>query len=96
MLFPIDDNNLYTLYFYIFYVGTDENKTFSESCPMKFQSSCEELKNWTIQLKKRHVFIHVNAMEKNRDQRGFLAGYSVNKKKGISNFWAVLVSLHRT
>ena len=66
--------------------GTDENKTFTESCPIRFLSSCGELKSWTIEAARRKLFIHVNIMERYRDQRGFLAGFSINTHKGTHDF----------
>lgn len=68
--------------------GTDSNnRTFSESCPIRFLSSCTVLNTWTILLKKRILFIHVNIMVKYKDQRGFLAGYTINavNRKGTVN-----------
>ena len=42
--------------------------------------------SWTIEAAKRKLFIHVNIMEIYRDQRGFLAGFSINTIKGTYDF----------
>ena len=75
------------LYFdlaFYYLAGTDSNETFSESCPMKFLSSCEKLESRRIRLKKRRIFIHVNIMENYRNERGFLAGFTIYKSKGMA------------
>lgn len=67
---------------FVLSAGTNSNRTFTESCPIKFLSSCDQISHWVLHLKQRTIFVHVNMKDNSRNGRGFLAGFNIYKITG--------------